>query len=157
MGRILYEFQRIGHSQILYVWASLFRTLDIIFMCGWHSLGHSALFSCAGGTFSDTHQYFYVRVALFRTPSFIFMCGCHSLGNSTLFLCAGVALWDTRHYLHVWVALFRTLTHTRTRTKSKVFQIIHYSQGVHAGMSLVQAWLIVDKQLCMYHMHPLVA
>ena len=130
MGRILYEFQRIGHSRILlYV----------------------------GVTLWDTRHYFYVRVSLFRTLDIIFMCGCHSLGNSTLFLCAGVALWDTQHYLHVWVALFRTLTHTRTRTKSKVFQIIHYSQGVHAGMSLVQAWLIVDKQLCMYHMHPLVA
>lgn len=84
-----------------------------------------------------------------------FICGCHSLGHSALFSCAGVTFSDTRHYFHMRVSLFRTLTHTRTRTKSKVFQIIHYSQGVHAGMSLVQAWLIVDKQLCTYHMHPM--
>ncbi|ARQ05227.1 hypothetical protein CA207_20330 [Macrococcoides caseolyticum] len=127
------------------------------FMCGRRSLGHPALFLCAGGTFSDTRHYFYVRVALFRTLGIIFMCGWHFFGHSTLFLCAGGTFSDTRHYFYVRVALFRTLTHTRTRTKSKVFQIIHYSQGVHAGMSLVQAWLIVDKQLCMYHMHPLVA
>ena len=104
-----------------------------------------------------THGYFYMWVALFGTLGIIFMCGWHFFGHSTLFSCAGVTFSDTRHYLHVQVALFRTLTHTRTRTDSKVFQIIHYSQGVHAGMSLVQAWLIVDKQLCTYHMHPLVA
>lgn len=113
------------------------------FMCGRHSLGHSALFLCAG--------------VLFRTLSSIFMCECHFFGHSAVFSCAGVTFPDTQQYFYVRVSLFRTLTHTRTRTKSKVFQIIHYSQGVHAGMSLVQAWLIVDKQLCMYHMHPLVA
>ncbi len=126
-------------------------------MCGRHSLGHSAIFSCAGVTFLDTRHYFHVRVSLFRTLRSIFMCECHFFGHSAIFLYVGVTFLDTRHYFHVRVSLFRTLTHTRTRTKSKVFQIIHYSQGVHAGMSLVQAWLIVDKQLCMYHMHPLVA
>ena len=139
------------------------------FMCGRRSLGHSALFLCAGGTFSDTRHYFYVRVALFRTPGIIFMCGWHFLGHSTLFLCASVTFSDTQQYFYVRVALFGTLgldfmckchflghSHPHPQTKSKVFQIIHYSQGVHAGMSLVQAWLIVDKQLCMFHMHRLV-
>ena len=126
------------------------------FMCGRRSLGHSALFLCAGGTFSDTRHYFYVRVALFGTLDIIFMCECHFFGHSAVFLCAGGTFWDTRPRFYVRVALFRTLTHTRTRTKSKVFQIIHYSQGVHAGMSLVQALLIADKRLCMFHMHRLV-
>lgn len=46
-----------------YMWVSLFGTLNIIFMCGRHSLGHSALFLCAGVTFSDTHTTFHARMA----------------------------------------------------------------------------------------------